>query len=252
MADKNFVSKKLAGSAPKAAAKKAGKKLSGKEKAALAAKDSDEDAAERAQLKQAKGPSTKGKRGVDDEEEAAAPKAKGKTKAKKEDVEEDFSKVKGKKTKTGKDYEEKADEAEEEKVAEEVDKPAQKKDKKKAKWGAEGEEASKPEEASKAKAGKNAKQEEEAPGPAAASAEDASEDGLTVAGVIASCEPLRKKGNFLLSVTVGSKQVQVVAPKEYDEGQKVRIALEGATLENGKTVKREKIAGEWSEGSLIN
>jgi len=223
--------------------------LSGKEKAALASKDADEEAAELAQLKSAKGPSKKGARGGDDEEEAAAPKAKTK-KEKAKAEEEDFSKVKGKKTKTGKDFEEKEDEAEEEKEEDEAEKPAQKKDKKKAKWGGDGEEASKPE----AKAGKNAKQEkeEDAPGPAAASAEDASEDSLTVAGVVASCEPLRKKGNFLLSVTVGSKQVQVVAPKEYDEGQKVKIALEGATLENGKTVKREKIAGEWSEGSLIN
>ena len=39
-----------------------------------------------------------------------------------------------------------------------------------------------------------------------------------------------------------------VAPKEYDEGQKVRIALEGATLENGD---RDKIHAFQIEASTL-
>merc|ERR1711959_877016 len=153
------------------------------------------------------------------------------------------------------------DEAKAKKAEEEDAEAAGKKGKKKQD---EDEEDNKPIRKGKAKHGtetegkKDDKKAEEvaAPAPvkevaaAAPAEEEASEDGI-VSGVVAECDALRKKGNFLLSITVGSKTVQVVAQRECEVGAKVKVALEGATLENGKTVKREKIAGEWSEGSLI-
>lgn len=73
-----------------------------------------------------------------------------------------------------------------------------------------------------------------------------------VTGKIASSDELRKKGNFLVEVIYGEdERVQLIIDKPALVGQEATVALDGATLESGKQVKRSKIAGEWSEGALI-
>lgn len=86
----------------------------------------------------------------------------------------------------------------------------------------------------------------------AAESEDKAEE-LTVQGLLTSVSEMRKKGHFLLEVAYGDDgRAQIVVEREgLVAGQKVTVALEGATLENGKTVKRSKIAGEWNEGVLL-
>jgi len=67
-----------------------------------------------------------------------------------------------------------------------------------------------------------------------------------------SVDEMRKKGHFLIEVEYdGEERVQIVATQPVSVGQVATVALEGATLEGGKTAKRSKIAGEWSEGVLI-
>merc|ERR550525_1207119 len=64
---------------------------------------------------------------------------------------------------------------------------------------------------------------------------------------------MRKKGHFLVEVSYGNEErVQlVVVDREVVVGQHATIALDGATLDNGKQVNRSKVAGEWSEGVLL-
>jgi len=86
-------------------------------------------------------------------------------------------------------------------------------------------------------------------------AEEAEEDegGTIVSGLVTSVEEMRKKGHLLVEVSYGNdKTVQlVVVDKPVQAGQKASVALEGAELPNGKTAKRSKVAGEWSEGVLL-
>jgi len=78
-----------------------------------------------------------------------------------------------------------------------------------------------------------------------------------VTGTIISSDELRKKGHFLIEVRYGTEDdddpetAQLVVEKELQIGQKVKIALEGAELPSGKIAKRSKVAGEWSEGVLL-
>jgi len=82
-----------------------------------------------------------------------------------------------------------------------------------------------------------------------------SKQGQTINGKVMSVDELRKKGHFLIEVGYGEncqERVQIVADRPVQEGQQATIALEGATLPDGKVVKRSKIAGEWSEGALLS
>eukprot|EP00927_Polykrikos_kofoidii_P051858 TRINITY_DN45640_c0_g1_i1.p1 TRINITY_DN45640_c0_g1~~TRINITY_DN45640_c0_g1_i1.p1 ORF type:complete len:425 (-),score=121.01 TRINITY_DN45640_c0_g1_i1:97-1371(-) len=83
--------------------------------------------------------------------------------------------------------------------------------------------------------------------------EDEDDKPLTVSGKIASISELRKKGHLLVEVTYGSDEsVQlVVVDRQLTIGQNATVALEGATLPDGKKAKRSKVAGEWNEGVLL-
>lgn len=77
---------------------------------------------------------------------------------------------------------------------------------------------------------------------------------LIVKGHVVSVSEMRKKGHFLVEVEHGDDKevVQlIVVDREVQEGQEVTVALEGAELPNGKVAKRQKVAGEWSEGELL-
>jgi len=76
---------------------------------------------------------------------------------------------------------------------------------------------------------------------------------LIVKGRVASVRGMRKKGHLLVEVVYGEDEtVQlIVVDREVCEGREVTIALEGAELPNGKVAKRQKVAGEWSEGELL-
>lgn len=88
-----------------------------------------------------------------------------------------------------------------------------------------------------------------------AAAEESEEElGKIVDGVVASMNELKKKGFFLVEVSHGADEeiCQVISEgKSVQVGMKVRVALEGAQLDGGRTVKRKKIAGEWSEGEIL-
>eukprot|EP00746_Dinoflagellata_sp_MGD_P163338 gnl/MRDRNA2_/MRDRNA2_91313_c0_seq1.p1 gnl/MRDRNA2_/MRDRNA2_91313_c0~~gnl/MRDRNA2_/MRDRNA2_91313_c0_seq1.p1 ORF type:complete len:457 (+),score=114.48 gnl/MRDRNA2_/MRDRNA2_91313_c0_seq1:65-1435(+) len=91
---------------------------------------------------------------------------------------------------------------------------------------------------------------------AEAEAEAAAEDtaSLIVEGVIESTEPLKKKGFFLVEVSYNSRSssATIVTDKScYAAGQKVKLALDGAVLDNGKKVKASKISGEFSMGEIL-
>jgi len=78
------------------------------------------------------------------------------------------------------------------------------------------------------------------------------EESLIVQGTVSSVEELRKKGNFLVEISYGSDgRVQLVVDKTIQVGQKAKVALEGATMPNGNVARRSKVAGEWSEGVLL-
>lgn len=82
--------------------------------------------------------------------------------------------------------------------------------------------------------------------------EEDEEEETSVTGKVISVDELRKKGYFLVQVTYkDDEQVQVVTDKPPVVSQKVTVALEGMLLPDGKTVKRSKVAGEWSEGVII-
>jgi len=77
---------------------------------------------------------------------------------------------------------------------------------------------------------------------------------LIVKGVVSSVDELRKKGNFLIEVRYGANNeeaVQIVSEKPVKLGQQATVALEGAKMPDGKVAKRSKVAGEWSEGVLL-
>lgn len=77
---------------------------------------------------------------------------------------------------------------------------------------------------------------------------------LIVKGRVASVDEMRKKGHLLVEIVHGDDEETVqliVVEKKLCVGQEVSIALEGAELPNGKVVTRQKIAGEWSEGELL-
>eukprot|EP00933_Yihiella_yeosuensis_P072048 TRINITY_DN80337_c0_g1_i1.p1 TRINITY_DN80337_c0_g1~~TRINITY_DN80337_c0_g1_i1.p1 ORF type:complete len:414 (+),score=130.92 TRINITY_DN80337_c0_g1_i1:32-1273(+) len=84
--------------------------------------------------------------------------------------------------------------------------------------------------------------------------EESEEDDkdLVVDGKVLSVDELKKKGQYLIEVRYGGGDcVQIVTDKVVKEGQQVTVGLEGHTLEDGKKVKRSKIAGEWSEGVVL-
>merc|ERR1712060_312885 len=60
----------------------------------------------------------------------------------------------------------------------------------------------------------------------------------------------KKKGSFLVEVKAGEENVVVVTTYgNLEVGQRVILAPEGSTV-SGKEVKRQKVAGEWSAGSI--
>merc|ERR1712060_508371 len=60
----------------------------------------------------------------------------------------------------------------------------------------------------------------------------------------------KKKGSFLVEVKAGEENVVVVTTYgNLEVGQRVILAPEGSTV-SGKEVKRQKIAGEWSAGTI--
>merc|ERR1712187_17320 len=80
------------------------------------------------------------------------------------------------------------------------------------------------------------------------------EQNLIVKGSVVAVTELRKKGHLLIEVLHGEDEERaqiVVVDREVHEGQIATIALEGAVLPSGKTAKRQKVAGEWSEGELL-
>ncbi|CAK0867440.1 unnamed protein product [Prorocentrum cordatum] len=91
---------------------------------------------------------------------------------------------------------------------------------------------------------------------AAAEEEEEDEDAdkeLIFTGKVTSVDEMKKKGHLLIQVAHGSEDtVQVVVvDKAVSVGQMATVALEGATLPNGKQAKRAKVGGEWSEGTLL-
>jgi len=151
---------------------------------------------------------------------------------------------------------EKAKEAEEKRQAEEEERQEQEekhraaveKDEKRARNAALLAERKRKEEEKRQRWAEEAAQEE-----AERQAESAA--GQTVEGKIVSVEELRKKGNFLVQVSYGKdgqERVQLVVDREVKVGQGAKVALEGATLPDGKVAKRTKVAGEWSEGVLLS
>lgn len=80
-----------------------------------------------------------------------------------------------------------------------------------------------------------------------------------VASTVARCtvmsvSSLRKKGHSLLEMQgTASESLQMVTDRPHVEvGHIVLVALPGSVLEDGRVARREKIAGEWSEGLIID
>eukprot|EP00451_Oxyrrhis_marina_P053821 CAMPEP_0204506546 /NCGR_PEP_ID=MMETSP0471-20130131/109302_1 /ASSEMBLY_ACC=CAM_ASM_000602 /TAXON_ID=2969 /ORGANISM="Oxyrrhis marina" /LENGTH=1976 /DNA_ID=CAMNT_0051511551 /DNA_START=126 /DNA_END=6057 /DNA_ORIENTATION=- len=75
--------------------------------------------------------------------------------------------------------------------------------------------------------------------------------GLIVIGEVMMVEGMKKKGHFMVDVNVGQgKPLAIVTTEELNEGDKVLVAKEGATVKS-KEVKKEKVAGELSEGKIL-
>lgn len=75
-----------------------------------------------------------------------------------------------------------------------------------------------------------------------------------VEGVVVSIQQMRKKGHFLAEVAYGINSTccqVVVARSDIAVGMRALLALEGAELEGGRMVKKKKVAGEWTEGELL-
>lgn len=94
---------------------------------------------------------------------------------------------------------------------------------------------------------------EEARREAEAEEQDGDTKSLVVEGAVVCVEELRKQGHFLVEVAHGKDgRVQlVIADKVVQVGQRATVALEGAVLPSGKRAQRTKVAGEWSEGVLL-
>jgi len=88
----------------------------------------------------------------------------------------------------------------------------------------------------------------------AAEEEDSDEDeGKILKGVVESVSELRKKGHHLVEVLLeNDERVQIIETRsDVVVGQQATVAMAGTTLPSGKQVQRSKIAGEWSEGVIL-
>lgn len=64
---------------------------------------------------------------------------------------------------------------------------------------------------------------------------------------------LKKKGHFVLELRAASSQCfQIVTDRSVTIGDLVMVALTGTKLADGSLVKQSKIAGEWSQGALVD
>jgi len=99
---------------------------------------------------------------------------------------------------------------------------------------------------------KKAKWAEEADREAEAAAAAKGSRSLIVEGKVLSSDEMKKKGHHLLEVLCDDDErvTIVVIDKVVPEGARVKVALEGGKGLKGE-VKRQKIAGEWSEGELL-
>lgn len=142
-------------------------------------------------------------------------------------------------------------EEEEREAAEEEHRAAAEKDAKRAKNAAHLAERKKMEQEKRERWAEEARREEEEE----AARRSGGQESLIVQGKVSSVEELRKKGHFLVEVsygTDGAERVQLVVDKTIQVGQQAKVALEGAALPGGGGVaKRSKVAGEWSEGVLL-
>lgn len=90
---------------------------------------------------------------------------------------------------------------------------------------------------------------------AEAKAAKGEERSLIVEGTVVDASEMKKKGHLLLEITYEEDGEEertqiVVVDREVQDGARVKIALEGA-VHKGRTIKRQKVAGEWSEGELV-
>lgn len=102
---------------------------------------------------------------------------------------------------------------------------------------------------------KKEKWRQEAQKEADAKAAKADERSLIVEGKVFSTSEMKKKGHLLVEFSYeedGEEERSqiVVVDREVQEGARVKVALEGA-VHKGRTIKRQKVAGEWSEGELV-
>jgi len=147
---------------------------------------------------------------------------------------------------------EEKDEAEQEQEEEEErEREAEAKEKKKA------ENAKHLEEKKRQEAEKKEKWAREAEEEAERKAAQEAKRSLIVEGLVVSVNEMRKKGHMLVEVSYeecgrDERAQMVLIDQEVKDGARVKIALEGAVPPGKKTaVKREKVAGEWSEGVLL-
>jgi len=90
---------------------------------------------------------------------------------------------------------------------------------------------------------------------AEAKAAKGDERSLIVEGKVIDASEMKKKGHLLLEISYEEDGEEertqiVVVDREVKDGARVKIALEGA-VHKGKTIKRQKVGGEWSEGELV-
>jgi len=77
---------------------------------------------------------------------------------------------------------------------------------------------------------------------------------MTVHSEVTSVSSLRKKGHFLVEMQPdGGDSMQIVTTRsDIIVGQTVLVVLPGTVLQDKSVITRHKIAGEWSEGVLVD
>lgn len=109
----------------------------------------------------------------------------------------------------------------------------------------------------KAETEKKEKWAEEARLEAEREAEKEAGRSLIVEGRVAEVNEMKKKGHLLIEVVYDADGEEerasiVIIDRQVPEGARVKIALEGAVVPGrSDPVKRQKLAGEWSEGELL-